>query len=101
MKMMKHISNLKRDSQAASNTSLNSSTKLIDIAHLDVDTALHLLNTSLEGLSESQARSYLEKYGLNEIAREKPPKWYIQLLKTFQNPLAILLIFLAIISLVS
>jgi P-type Mg2+ transporter len=101
MKMMKHISNLKRDSQAASNISLNSSTKLIDIAHLDVDTALHLLNTSLEGLSESQARSYLEKYGLNEIAREKPPKWYIQLLKTFQNPLAILLISLAIISLVT
>jgi P-type Mg2+ transporter len=43
----------------------------------------------------------LAKSGLNEIAREKPKKWYVQLLKTVTNPLSLLLIVLAIVSLLT
>ncbi len=72
---------------------------LLEIAQSNVETVLQSLNTTSEGLSDSQSSIRLSKYGLNEIAREKPSQWYIQLLKTFQNPLAILLMALAIISL--
>ncbi|WP_243146624.1 cation-transporting P-type ATPase [Scytonema sp. UIC 10036] len=76
-------------------------TKLIQLAHNNVEAVLKILNTSSEGLSELQSDLRLHKIGLNEIAHEKPPKWYIQLLKTFQNPLAILLIILAVIALLT
>ena len=64
-----------------------------------MDGVLDLLDTSLEGLSETEAKRRLGKSGLNEIAREKPIAWYIQLLKTVTNPLSLLLIVLATISL--
>ena len=60
-----------------------------------------MLNTSSEGLSELQSNLRLGKIGLNEIAHEKPPKWYVQFLKTFQNPLVILLMTLAVIALLT
>ena len=76
-------------------------TKLIQLAQGNIETVLEMLNTSSEGLSELQSNLRLSKIGLNEIAHEKPPKWYVQLLKTFQNPLAILLIILATIALLT
>ncbi|WP_204368761.1 magnesium-translocating P-type ATPase [Neosynechococcus sphagnicola] len=76
-------------------------TKLIQLAQDNIETVLEMLNTSSEGLSELQSNLRLSKIGLNEIAHEKPPKWYVQLLKTFQNPLAILLIILAAIALLT
>jgi P-type Mg2+ transporter len=72
-----------------SDISIKLSAQLVDIATIDAEEALRSLQTSLEGLSENQSQIRLEKYGLNEIARDKPAKWYIQLLKTFQNPLGI------------
>ncbi|MFM2377478.1 MAG: magnesium-translocating P-type ATPase [Cyanobacteriota bacterium] len=78
-----------------------SSTKLIQLAQGNIETVLEILNTSSEGLSELQSNLRLSKIGLNEIAHEKPPQWYVQLLKTFQNPLAILLIILAVIALLT
>lgn len=74
---------------------------LIDIAQRDVDGVLHLFDTSLNGLTEAEAKRRLEKSGLNEIDREKPIAWYIQLLKTVTNPLSLLLITLAIVSLLT
>jgi P-type Mg2+ transporter len=74
------------------------SDKLLDFARNDVDSALQNLHTSIEGLTASQSKTRLEKSGLNEIAKEKTPKWYVQLFKTFQNPLVILLIILAMVS---
>ena len=75
--------------------------KLIQIAQSNVETVLEMLNTSSEGLSELQSTLRLGKIGLNEIAHEKPRKWYVQLLKTFQNPLVILLMTLAVIALLT
>ena len=80
---------------------VDSSKALIDIAQRDVDGVLHLFDTELEGLSEAEAKRRLGKSGLNEIAREKPMKWYVQLLKTVTNPLSLLLIVLATVSLLT
>jgi hypothetical protein len=57
--------------------------KLIQLAQNNVETVLEQLNTSSEGLSELQSNLRLGKIGLNEIAHEKPRKWYVQFLKTF------------------
>ena len=84
-----------------SSSSIDSSKALIDVAQRDVDGVLHLFDTSLEGLSETEAKRRLGKSGLNEIAREKPIAWYVQLLKTVTNPLSLLLIVLATVSLLT
>jgi P-type Mg2+ transporter len=81
--------------------SVDSSNALIDIAQKDVAGVLQLFDTSLAGLTETEAQRRLAKSGLNEIAREKPSKWYVQLLKTVTNPLSLLLIVLAIVSLLT
>jgi Mg2+-importing ATPase len=90
-----------RLAQTASSVPPSLPAKLIELARSDVETLLAMLNTSSEGLSELQSNLRLGKIGLNEIAHEKPPKWHVQLLKTFQNPLAILLIVLAVIALLT
>jgi Mg2+-importing ATPase len=82
-----------------SSTFKDSSASLISIAQSDVNEVLHLFETELEGLSEPEAKQRLDRYGLNEIAREKKVAWYVQLLKTVTNPLSLLLIVLAIVSL--
>ena len=81
--------------------SVDSSNALIDIAQKDVDGVLQLFDTSLEGLTETEAKRRLAKSGLNEIPREKPSKWYVQLLRTMTNPLSLLLITLGVISLLT
>lgn len=99
MHMLRQRFNFTKESRVAVGVNSDVLAKLIDLARCDVDAVLRSLDTSLEGLSDSQFKFRLYEYGLNEIAHEKPSRWYIQLLKTFQNPLAILLIVLAIISL--
>ena len=81
--------------------SVDSSNALIDIAQKDVAGVLKLFDTTLEGLTETEAKRRFAKSGLNEIAREKPSKWYVQLLKTVTNPLSLLLIALGTISLLT
>lgn len=74
---------------------------LIEMAQADVETVLRSLGSSRSGLSTAESQRRIERNGLNEIANEKPPHWYVQLFKTFYNPLVILLITLALISLVT
>lgn len=101
MKQLSQATNASKKPETRASPSVDSSKALIDIARLDVDGVLHLFDTSLEGLSEAEAKRRLEKSGLNEIAREKPIKWYVQLLKTVTNPLSLLLIVLATVSLLT
>jgi Mg2+-importing ATPase len=96
--VLERLANLRRNAETIPSIAIGLSDRLIDIAESDVGTVLRSLDTDIEGLNELQSYSRLQKYGFNEIAREKPLPWYIQLLKTFQNPLAILLIALAIIA---
>jgi P-type Mg2+ transporter len=101
MKTLNQTANSSKKPKTTPTSSVDSSKALIDIAQKDVDGVLHLFDTSLQGLSETEAKRRLEKSGLNEIAREKPTKWYVQLLKTVTNPLSLLLIVLATISLLT
>ena len=91
MKTSTQPANSSQKSKPKSKSSEDSSKELISIAQSNVDEVLHLFDTELEGLSEEDAKKRLEKSGLNEIAREKPIAWYIQLLKTVTNPLSLIL----------
>jgi len=101
MKTLSQTANSSKKPKTGSSPSVYSFIALIDIAQHDVDGVLHFFDTSLDGLSETEAKQRLGKSGLNEIAREKPIKWYVQLLKTVTNPLSLLLIVLATISLLT
>lgn len=101
MKKLSQTANSSKKPKTRASPSVDSFIALIDIVQRDVDGVLHLFDTSLEGLSETEAKQRLGKSGLNEIAREKPIKWYVQLLKTVTNPLSLLLIALATISLLT
>lgn len=48
--------------------------------------ALEALETSRDGLTEAEAAERLHRYGRNQIAREKPPAWYVHLAQAFSNP---------------
>lgn len=60
--------------------------------------ALTLLGTSPAGLSDEEAAARLERYGPNEVAREKQESWLQRLYVACRNPLVILLTVLATLS---
>ncbi len=62
------------------------SERLIDAAQGETADALELLQTNAAGLTEEEVERRREFYGPNEIARDKPPAWYIQLGEAFLNP---------------
>ena len=62
---------------------------------------LQLLSTAATGLTEDEAAARLEKYGPNEVAKEKRHGWVERLYVAARNPLVILLTALAIASFVS
>jgi len=74
---------------------------LLQSAREENDALLQRLNTTPEGLSELQSDLRLKRVGPNQIAHEQPVSWIAQLLKTFKNPLVILLASLAALSLLS
>lgn len=62
------------------------------------DALLEQFQTSLKGLSEEEAQIRLEKYGFNEPAKRKRTTVLQQLLSKFVNPLVIVLVIIAGIS---
>jgi hypothetical protein len=46
-----------------------------EAAALDVDEVMEVLGTTREGLTEGEAEGRLDRYGFNEVAHEKPPRW--------------------------
>ena len=59
---------------------------------------LAALETRDDGLSEQEAEERLALYGLNVIAEEKIPKWYVQFLTSFLDPFIGVLFLLALVS---
>jgi Mg2+-importing ATPase len=68
------------------------------LAWLDADAALAALEAQRAGLTEEEVERRRELYGRNDVAHEKPPAWYAQLLHAFANPFNILLAVLATVS---
>jgi Mg2+-importing ATPase len=73
--------------------------QLLNLGGTTPEHALKELNSSLEGLSLHEARVRLSRYGTNAVAHEKPPVWWIQLVKSFINPFILILFVLGITSL--
>jgi Mg2+-importing ATPase len=60
-----------------------------------------LLNSGEGGLDAEAVESKLEKHGANEVAHDKAPAWYIQLLQAFVDPFIGVLILIAVVSLIT
>jgi P-type Mg2+ transporter len=59
------------------------------------------LDASRTGLTEEQVEARLEQYGPNEVTREKPPTWYMQLFHAFLTPFNGVLFTVSLVSLFS
>jgi len=59
------------------------------------DALLDALQSNPDGLDAEQIRARLQRDGLNEVSREKPPHWSLQLLRAFRNPFIVVLLVLA------
>ena len=79
----------------------NAERKLKNAAKADKDGYLAMLNSKETGLSFTEVQNKQKQFGLNEIAHEKAPAWYIQFLQAFLNPFIGVLIVIAIISLIT
>jgi Mg2+-importing ATPase len=73
----------------------------VEEAAFDRDTVLQSLRTTAEGLTAVAAEMRRAQWGPNEVAHEKPPRWYVQLLQAFKNPFIVLLLLLAVVSFVT
>jgi P-type Mg2+ transporter len=74
------------------------STLLMDVAHKNPEDVYLLLGSGKEGLNEEEVKKRLEKYGHNEVAKEKQRSFLARLWENLANPLVILLIVLGLIS---
>ena len=75
--------------------------KLVESARTDISKVLGELNSGPTGLSTIEVDKRLEKFGANEVAREKRRNWFIRLWDNIKNPLVILLILLGVISFIT
>ncbi|OCG42347.1 magnesium-translocating P-type ATPase [Gilliamella sp. Bif1-4] len=75
--------------------------KAINESQSSLDSILAKFQSSLSGLTQESAKSRIETYGKNEVAREKVPSVLVQLLMAFNNPFIFVLLALAIVSFVT
>ncbi len=59
---------------------------LAQFARLRGDDALQRVDARRSGLVEHEVEARREAVGRNEVAHEKPPAWYVQLMHAFLNP---------------
>jgi Mg2+-importing ATPase len=74
------------------------SRELLDDAKLSSEQVLQKLNTTINGLSDSEVENRIDQYGKNEVAKEKKQTWIAAIWENIKNPLVILLIGLGVIS---
>jgi Mg2+-importing ATPase len=71
---------------------------LVQLAQHDADEVLRSLEARRTGLTAPEVEERRERVGRNEVAHEKPPRWYVQLLHAFINPFIGVLAALGIVS---
>src|ERR1035441_8134080 len=74
------------------------SVQLLEKARADTDTVLKEIGSQVSGLSKAEAESRLNRFGTNEIAREKRQSALMRLLSNVANPLVLLLSALGVLS---
>lgn len=72
--------------------------RLADYARMDVDDVLTSLGTDRDGLTVEEAERRLKMYGPNELVHERPPRWYVQLVRAFTSPFTGILTLIAAVS---
>lgn len=87
---------IKKTSQVKTDNTLN--IKALEEAQNSLDSILSKFQSSLSGLTQENVKSRLEQYGKNEVAREKVPSVFVQLLLAFNNPFIFVLLILALVS---
>jgi P-type Mg2+ transporter len=75
--------------------------KLRGVSRAHRSSVLAMLGSQETGLTEDQVEEQLQQFGPNEVAHEKAPAWYVQLLQAFINPFIGILIVIAIVSLIT
>jgi len=76
-------------------------TLLRNASGLDKQGLFHLLESGEGGLDPEEVEKKLEKLGANEVAHDKAPAWYVQLLQAFIDPFIGVLILIAVVSLIT
>ena len=71
---------------------------LVESAHQDAPAVLEKLNTTPNGLTGDEVEARLERFGANEVAKEKRKTWLMRLYENVKNPLVILLSVLGLVS---
>ncbi len=89
---------LARLSASIRGSDIRFSKQLIEIASANYGRVYEILNSTKQGISMDEAEERLDRFGFNEIAREKHQTWLFRLWSNIKNPLVILLIVLGIIS---
>jgi len=85
----------------AKNPTIRLSQGVLDAAGKEGDELLGSLNTSLKGLTQTEAEDRERKIGPNVVAQEKERGWFMRLLIILRNPLVILLAVLSSISFIT
>src|ERR1051326_980255 len=83
---------------AQSKNAVRASPLLAEAAGKPGEEVFQMLGTAPTGLTEAEAAERLEKYGPNQVAREKKQSWPHRFYTAARNPLVILLTVLAILS---
>jgi P-type Mg2+ transporter len=73
----------------------------VEAALRDPSDVLVTLNSSPDGIDRARSLSRRTSDGPNEIAAERPPAWYVQVLLAFKTPFNFLLLSLAVVSLLT
>ena len=92
---MSKISNPSVGRMAGNSGSRSVPAAVVQQAFRDTASLLAALDTAPHGLDEGQISERLHRDGPNEVSREKPPHWSLQLLRAFKNPFIVVLLVLA------
>ncbi|MEV7724937.1 magnesium-translocating P-type ATPase [Streptomyces sp. NPDC087917] len=69
--------------------------RLAAVSARPVVQVLQEVDTSRNGLTHTEASLRLERHGANAVAKERAPRWYVQLATAYCNPFIGVLVFLA------
>ena len=87
--------------QTTKEKKFNTHIKAVTEAKNSLEGTLANYQADLSGLTEHEAKQRIEQYGKNEVARERVPSAFIQLLLAFNNPFIFVLLALAAVSFVT
>jgi Mg2+-importing ATPase len=91
--------NRRGDAETVSTHGEGGAADLREVGALDCAAALRRLDTSALGLSASEVVRRREKYGENKLDPERKTSFVVQLMTRLLNPLVVLLVTLAVVSL--